>query len=146
MVMDPAKEEADSDTVAAVLSYRFHVLSQYARNVLEPVHRAELARFKASDGERCALLRKARALLRREESMLSDEARARLDAALSQSATLSQVYEFKQRLSAIWQDRKASQEALVLSLQQWCREAEASGIAALQEFAKVIPRYSVAAA
>jgi stearoyl-CoA desaturase (delta-9 desaturase) len=145
MVMNPSKHEADSDTVSAVLSHRFQVLAQYARNVLEPVHQAEAARMQAI-GEGGALFRRARALLRREESMLSEEARARLNAALSQSDTLAQVYEFKRRLADIWNDRMASQESLVTSLQQWCREAEASGIAALQEFARRIPRYSLAAA
>jgi len=56
------------------------------------------------------------------------------------------VYEFKQRLSAIWLDRMASHETLVRNLRQWCREAEASGIAALEEFARLIPRYSTQAA
>jgi len=46
-------------------------------------------------------------------------------------------------LQAIWQERTASHERLMQSLQEWCREAEASGIRALQEFAKTLPMYSV---
>jgi len=41
MVMNPGKQEADSETVSAVLSHRFHFMAQYARTVLEPVHRAD---------------------------------------------------------------------------------------------------------
>ena len=145
MVMLPEKAEADADTVAAVISHRFHVMSQYARSVLHPVHKEELQRL-APSYERRTLFKRARALLGREESMLSDDARAHLHDALSESEALARVYEFKQRLSAIWQDRMASHETLLANLRQWCREAEASGIAALEEFARRVPRYSVQAA
>jgi stearoyl-CoA desaturase (delta-9 desaturase) len=46
-------------------------------------------------------------------------------------------------LQAIWQERTASHERLRQSLQEWCREAEESGIRALQEFARTLPMYSV---
>ena len=75
--------------------------------------------------------------------MLSDAARRRLDAALEQSDALAKAYEFKQRLKAIWQERTASQERLVQALKEWCEEAEASGIAALEEFARRVPRFAM---
>jgi stearoyl-CoA desaturase (delta-9 desaturase) len=89
-------------------------------------------------------MRRAKSLLGREESMLSDDARARLDTALEQSDTLARAYHFKQRLKAIWQERTASHERLLQALREWCEEAEASGIAALEEFARRLPRYSMA--
>jgi stearoyl-CoA desaturase (delta-9 desaturase) len=139
----PGKGVPDSDTVTAVLANRFQVMTQYARTVLLAVYREELAGL---EGRRKELLRRAKAALGREESMLSDEARARLDAALRQSDALALAYEFRQRLKAIWKERSASQERLVQALRDWCREAEASGIASLQEFARRLPRYAVAAA
>ena len=74
------------------------------------------------------------------------DAKARLDTALEQSDTLATVYRYKQSLKAIWQERSASQERLVQSLKDWCEEAEASGIASLQEFARRLPRYHLASA
>ena len=78
--------------------------------------------------------------------MLSDDAKARLETALEQSATLATVYQYKQRLKAIWQERSASQDRLVQSLKEWCEEAETSGIASLQEFARRLPSFHLATA
>ena len=82
-------------------------------------------------------------MLVRDETMLSGEARARLDEVLGQSPALDTVYRFKQRLQALWTERSASQERLLASLEQWCREAEESGIRALQEFARTLPNYTL---
>ena len=110
------------------------------KNVLGKVYDEELGR--ADHAER-PLLRRVKTLLVREESRLSIDARARLEAALDYSHALQTVYQYKRRLQAIWQERTASHERLMQSLQEWCREAEASGIRALQEFAKTLPMYSV---
>jgi len=143
MVEVPDKGMLDSDTLSAVLSNRFQVMGQYARTVLLQVYREEMTKL---DSQKCDLLRRAKALLGREESMLSDDARARLDTALEQSDDLALAYQYKQRLKAIWQERTASQERLVQQLREWCEEAEASGIAALEEFARRVPRFTMASA
>jgi len=140
MVEVPEKVQPDSDTVTALLSNRFQVMGQYARSVLLAVYREELAKL---DSHKRGLLRRAKALLGREESMLSEDARARLNTALAQSHSLAVAYQYKQRLKAIWQERSASQERLVQALENWCEEAEASGIAALQDFARRVPRFSL---
>ena len=77
---------------------------------------------------------------------LTADAQARLQAALDQSDALTVAYQYKQRLKAIWQERSASQERLVQALKEWCEEAEASGIAALEDFARRVPRFQMAAA
>ena len=142
-IIDPAKRTPDLDTVSAVISNRFHVMSQYARTVLGSVYSEEIKRL---DSDKRGVLRRARTLLSSDETMLSSEARARLDTALKQSEALRTAMRDRQRLQAIWQERSASQEGLLQSLQQWCREAEASGIRALQDFARTLPRYSTQAA
>ncbi len=139
-VIVPGKARLDLDSVKGVISNRLQVMSQYAKNVLGKVYEEELGR--AQDTER-PLLRRVKTLLVREESRLSIDARARLEAALDYSHALQTVYQYKGRLQAIWQERTASHERLMQSLQEWCREAEASGIRALQEFAKTLPMYSV---
>jgi stearoyl-CoA desaturase (delta-9 desaturase) len=116
------------------------VMSQYAKNVLGKVYDEELDR--ADHSER-PLLRRVKTLLVREESRLTGDARARLDLALNHNQALQTVYLYKGKLQAIWQERTASHERLRQSLQEWCREAEESGIRALQEFAKTLPMYSV---
>jgi stearoyl-CoA desaturase (delta-9 desaturase) len=139
-VIVPGKARVDLDSVKGVISNRMQVMSQYAKNVLGKVYDEELGR--ADHAER-PLLRRVKSLLVREESRLTLDARARLDAALKHSQALQTVYLYKGRLQAIWQERTASHEGLRQSLQEWCREAEESGIRALQEFAKTLPMYSV---
>ena len=143
MVEVPGKGQPDADTLTAVLSNRFQVMAQYARTVLREIYREEMKRL---DAHKRGMLRRAKVLLGREESMLSADARARLDGALEHSDALARAYEFRRRLIAIWQERTASQERLLQSLREWCEEAEASGIASLQEFARRLPRYSMSAA
>ena len=139
-VIVPGKARVDLDSVKGVISNRMQVMSQYAKNVLGKVYEEELDR---ADHAKRPLLRRVKILLVREESRLTRDARARLDAALKHSQALQTVYLYKGKLQAIWQERTASHERLRQSLQEWCREAEESGIRALQEFAKTLPMYSV---
>ncbi|MCK5365628.1 MAG: transposase, partial [Gammaproteobacteria bacterium] len=125
----------DLDSVKGVIGNRMQVMSQYAKNVLGKVYDEELVR--ADQAER-PLLRRVKTLLVREESLLSIDGRARLEAALNHNQALQTVYQYKGKLQAIWQERTASHERLKQSLQEWCREAEESGIRALQEFAKTL--------
>jgi len=139
-VIVPGKALVDLDSVKGVIGNRMQVMSQYAKNVLAKVYAEELDR--ADQAER-PLLRRVKKLMVREESRLSIDARERLEAALKRNQTLQTVYQYKGRLQAIWQERTASHERLRQSLQEWCREAEASGIRALQDFARTLPMYSV---
>ena len=142
-VLVPGKKAPDADTLAAVISNRLQVMSNYARTVLARVYQEELRR---ADGQRRNVLKRARSLLEREESRLSSEAKKRVEAVLKTSHALKVSYQFKRRLQAIWQERTASHEGLIKALQEWCREAEATGIRALQDFARTLPAYSMTAA
>ena len=82
-------------------------------------------------------LRRARAALIDVDAFLDDAARARLQKVLSESDALRTVYEARQRFTEIWQIASASNERLVHALQEWCREAENSGVEALEDFARL---------
>ena len=74
--------------------------------------------------------------------MLSRESVERLNRILEHSHALATVYRYKQRLQAIWQERTLSQDGLVRALEEWCREAEESGIRALRlraDAARLLP-------
>ena len=141
MTRPSGKARVDLDSVKGVIGNRLQVMSQYAKNVLGKVYEEELGRA-AGHVER-SLLRPVKTRLVREESLLIIHARERLDRALDHSHALQTVYQYKRRLQAIWQERTASHERLLHSLQDWCREAEESGIRALQDFARTLPMYSV---
>ena len=139
-VMIPGKANPDVDTVTAIITNRMQVMANYAKNVLNRVHEEELRK---ADASHRSVLRRARSLLIREESRLNAESRRKLETALDYSHTLQTVYEYKRRLQALWMERTASQERLLVALQEWCKQAEETGIRALQEFARTLPNYSV---
>jgi stearoyl-CoA desaturase (delta-9 desaturase) len=79
----------------------------------------------------------------RRPALLDEPARARLGELLESSAALRTVHEFRERLSALWQGANVSNERLISQLRDWCAQAEASGIKALQDFAYRLRRYSL---
>jgi stearoyl-CoA desaturase (delta-9 desaturase) len=136
----PGKQTVDLETVRAVVVSRMHVLANYARDVLTPVTRTELCHSAASCRR---LFRQTRRLLVREQSRLDERARRRLQQVLEQSQNLQTVYQFRQRLQEVWERTATSQEQLVKALQEWCRQAEATGIASLEQFSQRLRGYSL---
>lgn len=138
-----SKQVADLDTLKAVVVNRLHVMADFARDVVLPVLREELRNADASSRR---LLKRARALLVKEETQMNDRDRDRLQVALQLSQTLRTVYEYRQQLNALWSRTTASHEKLLSGLQEWCNQAESSGIQSLQEFARSLRSYSMQSA
>ena len=141
-VIMPGKQEADLETLRAVIINRLHVLSHYCRDVIVPVFKDELHK---ADNSRQALFARARRLLVRDQSLMDDTAKKRLNSVLERSAALKTVYQHKLSLQKIWQRSNSSQETLLHSLEQWCKEAEATGIKCLQDFALTLRGYALGA-
>jgi len=138
-VIIPDKQVVDMETVRAVVVGRMHVLARYARDVLMPVSKDELC--KSPEGCR----RRYRELKRilSQGDRLDEGARNRLERILDQSQAMETVYRFRQQLKAIWERSAMSQEALLHALQDWCRQAEATGIEALSSFSRQLRGYSL---
>ena len=134
------KETVDLDTVRAVVSNRLHVMSHYARDVLTRVYKEEKTNANAQAKR---LLRRGRRHLIRHEFILDGKSTRRLHAMLADNATLQTVYEYKQRLQQLWQEKTATQESLKQALQEWCQQAEATGIMALEDFAATLRGYTL---
>jgi len=134
------KNLIDRDTVKAVLHYRFQVMAHYAKEVLVKVYKEEL---RHTQGTSRQLLKRVRALLIREESLLNEQDKINLVTILEQNQTLQTVYHYRMRLQALWQQTAVNQEYLLQSLQEWCKQAEATGIKALQEFALTLRHYTM---
>jgi stearoyl-CoA desaturase (delta-9 desaturase) len=129
----PHKGILDTDAVAAIATHRFQVMATYARHVIVPVLKEELRRADDSCRE---VYRRARSWLVRSEALLDEKSKAELETVLASSSKLRTVYHFKQRLQALWQRSATTQEAMVQSVHDWCRQAEAAGVGALREFAR----------
>ena len=68
-----------------------------------------------------------------------------VESILKNSQVLATVHRSRKQLQQVWDRTASSQEALLASLQQWCREAEGSGIKALQDFSRGLRSYYPAA-
>jgi stearoyl-CoA desaturase (delta-9 desaturase) len=78
--------------------------------------------------------------------MLDETSRNWLTRALEYNQRLNTVYAMKQKLQDIWQRSTTTQEPLLQALEEWCRQAEATGIQALHEFSYKLRTYVLAPA
>lgn len=140
LLVDQQKPEIDLDTVRAVITNRLHIMSRYARVVVTKVYREE--KSKANIATR-KLLKRGKQLIIRPATRMDAKARIMLEELLRQNRAMQIVYDFGQRLQAIWTEKTATQESLLNSLREWCEEAEATGIEALQEFARSLRTYTL---
>ena len=139
--VDEAKSAIDFETLKAVAGNRLHVMADFGRMVVKRVHREELAKAGA---DLKPALKPLRRLLLRAEERLNDAERDRLQSTLPLSQPLAVVYGFRQRLQDIYEQRAASKESLLNLLQDWCQQAETTGIQALQDFARTLRGYTLA--
>jgi stearoyl-CoA desaturase (delta-9 desaturase) len=124
--------------LAAVVANRFHVLKLYGNQVVKPVVVAE-SRYLTGEARR--RLRRVRRLITRESAPLDAANTRRLTEALRTNAKVQTIYDFRQRLKALWTQQAKEQHELLGRLQAWCADAEQSGIAALEDFARQLRGY-----
>jgi stearoyl-CoA desaturase (delta-9 desaturase) len=130
----------DTDTLRAILVHRFQVMSDYFRGVIVPTLRCEAQH--AGDSLR-TLPRRMRKALINGGRWLDDDASTRLREFIAQRPNLATVYEFRQRLRAVYERSGQSSDAMLESLRQWCREAEDSGNEALATFSARLKGYAL---
>ncbi len=134
----PGKASVDSETLKAILTNRFQVMAHYSKEVILPVLREETHRAGKAGS---AMLRRVKKLLIRETSLVSPSGQKTLAHVLEDYRALGVVYQFRMKLQSIWAKSAATQNELLEALQEWCRQAEATGINALREFVKRLKAY-----
>lgn len=134
----PGKTLIDTDTIKALVTNRFQVMARYSKDVIMPVLSEE--RRRAGEAGR-SVLQRVRTLLIRETSLVNAAKKQQLDNVLEKHQTLSTVYQYRLKLQNIWARSTATQKELVEALQEWCRQAEATGIEVLREFVKHLKMY-----
>jgi stearoyl-CoA desaturase (delta-9 desaturase) len=132
----------DLDTLHAVIAHRYDVLSRYAKSVKQTyAHELErLRRWSPSDAEVLGSLRRA---LLRGQALAGAEAH-KVAEALKKSRALEITLAMRHELAALWDRSSASKEQLLRQLQDWCRRAEASGVAPLVAFSERLRSYAIA--
>ncbi|MGB0721362.1 MAG: DesA family fatty acid desaturase [Gammaproteobacteria bacterium] len=137
----PGKTSIDVNTVKAVFLNRLHVMSDYFHQVIVPVLRAEQAHAgSALAGWRPRLLKR---WLRRDPERIGEREHSTLQNLLTQCRDLKTVYEYRARLQEVWKRTASGHETLRRALQDWCNQAEASGIEALEQFSLRLRGYSL---
>lgn len=142
------KGNIDAETVQAVIAHRYEIVTKYVKALKATCHE-EVARIRASGhASHLSIMREGKALrslkhwMRSDADQLSDESRASLSETLSHSKVLENLYTLRLDLAKIWERSTLSKEELVAKLDEWCKRAEATGIAQLQQFTRQLRSYA----
>jgi stearoyl-CoA desaturase (delta-9 desaturase) len=130
------KPVADDKTLEAIIANRYEVMAKYAKEMRRAV-RAEMDRLKTQGAQHSAqwnVLVQAKAWLHRDDDKIPTGVKPQLVQALGDSPKLAKLVAMREELRGLWTRTGVSSQQLVGDLQAWCRKAEESGIAALQEF------------
>lgn len=136
---DEAKSQVDQETLAAIFAHRFEIMREYCQGVIAPT-------LDGAIGEKVVsklgmVRRQAKQLLTRDLTFADQTARERLDHLLRSDALIHTIYEYQTRLRKLWDRSSTNPDQLLAALQQWCAEAEASGIRVLQDFSVSLKHY-----
>ncbi len=133
------KKQIDAEGLRALLSNRIQVMTTYSKSVILPLFRQETE--KALPAER-DLLEQVKPALIRANCLLDDAGRQSLENYLEKNRILQVVHQFGEQLKSIWNRTTDSQKELIDALQEWCQQAEATGIQKLKEFADYLKGYT----
>ncbi len=126
------KPVADEKTLEALIANRYEVMAGYAREMRRAC-KAEIDTIKAKQGD-LSLLKAAKRWLHRDDDKVPAAARPHLEQARAAHPVLDQMVTMREELRQFWLNTSHSREQLAADLQAWCRRAEESGIAQLQQF------------
>jgi stearoyl-CoA desaturase (delta-9 desaturase) len=127
---------ADDKTLEALIANRYEVMAHYAQALRSAVG-SEMAKLKAQGAQgsaRWAEMRAARRWLHRDDDKIPGTLKPQMAQALAQSPALAKLVAMREELRQLWTRTNVAPAQLVADLQAWCRCAEESGIAALQDF------------
>jgi stearoyl-CoA desaturase (delta-9 desaturase) len=132
----------DLDTLHAVIGNRYDVLSRYAKS-LKQTYSHELERLRRWSPRDAEVLRSLKRGLLRGQALAGVEGH-KVSEALKKSRALEIALAMRHELHALWERSSASKEQLLRQLQDWCRRAEASGVAPLVDFSHRLRSYATA--
>ncbi|MDO8317843.1 fatty acid desaturase [Rhodoferax sp.] len=132
LALGAVRATADEQTLEALIQNRFELMATYARSMRLALD-GELSALKARSAD-ATVLKAARNWLHRDIEKVPAGAVAQLAVVRAASPVLDKMVLMREELRQLWLNRSHTREQLAADLQAWCQRAEASGIAALQEF------------
>ncbi|MFZ9735413.1 MAG: DesA family fatty acid desaturase [Burkholderiaceae bacterium] len=113
VALNPNKFEIDADTIAAVISSKYELMARLAK------------------------------LAKKVKVPVAGSANGANASSLLSQDLVRRASDLRQEFEAIWSRRSLSVEQAIAALQQWCQQAEASGIAAYEEFSRRLRTYTI---
>ncbi|PTD96994.1 DesA family fatty acid desaturase [Pseudothauera lacus] len=139
---DAAKTEPDFDTLQAVITHRYDVMTRYMAS-LKRICSEEIEQLRQRHAGSFDARALRRWVLSGEERGLAEGEKLRFAEILRDSKALATVMAMREELAAIWARSNASREQLLAQLRDWIARAERSGIRQLEEFALRLRRYAL---
>lgn len=121
--------EIDFNAIEAIVNNKIAVFSQYTKEVISPTFKNLALRFKT------------KRLLKRHPNLLKPHHYAEISDAMKKSEDLHTVCTFRDRLNQIWSKTATNNHELIEAFQEWCKQAEKTGIERLANFARSIKSY-----
>jgi stearoyl-CoA desaturase (Delta-9 desaturase) len=126
------KPVADEKTLEALIANRYEVMAGYARDMRRAC-KAEISVLKMKQAD-LSPLKTAKRWLHRDADRVPPAVRAQLATARAAHPVLDKMVTMREELRQMWLNTSESRDQLAADLQAWCRRAEESGIAQLQQF------------
>lgn len=139
-IIEKTNKELDSDTSYALIRSKITVITNYTKKVIKPVLKRE---SKNANNELKKLIKKSKVSFIKQPDRISNQSIIDLQKIFNESKTLSIVYELKNKLYSILNERNMRGEKLSQTINEWCLEAKSNGIDCLDEFCESLKGYKV---
>ena len=126
------KAVADEKTLEALIANRYEVMANYARQLRVAV-KQEISNLQTLPAD--GVLAAAKRWMHRDAEKVPVKVLSQLEQARHLLPAVDQMVQMREELRQLWLNTNLTRAQLVADLQAWCKRAEESGIAALQEFA-----------
>ena len=133
LLLGAVQPVADEKTLEAVIAHRYEVMAGFARE-LRRTAKAELASLKARRAD-VSVMKVASRWLHRDVDKVPAAALPVIAQARAEHPVLDKMVTMREELRQLWMSTSSTREQLAADLQSWCQRAEASGVAALEQFA-----------
>ena len=122
---------ADEKTLEAIIANRYEVMANYARE-LRLAMKQEIDSLSARPAE--SVLAAAKRWMHRDLEKVPAVVLSQLAQARAALPKVDKMVQMREELRQLWLNTHLNRAQLALDLQAWCKRAEDSGIAALQDF------------
>ena len=139
-IVEKTDKELDSETAYALLRSKIIVITNYTKKVIKPILKRE---SKTASNELKKLIKKSKNSFIRRPDRISNQSITDLQKIFDESVSLSVVYNFKNKLHDILNNKYKKLEKFKETIEDWRLEAKREGIDYLDEFSDSLKGYKI---